>query len=222
MVVEQKPISRWRVRNGVRRHCVYVIRCGDLLCIDPIFSRCILARRARSRSRRAGRGEMQNRSRDALTRPSFANHQATTKFAALENKSKGGGAPISASIHWPRHTIRCYHLNVSGRGSAPQPTRLREPSAAGALAFRRSAAALAGTVTSRLSFGPCLPGRGRGRRTAASSSRYSGSTPRPGRSAGGNDARSRPGAVCETARGHRTRPTFRIASRKRPSMSEIR
>ena len=33
---------------------------------------------------------------------------------------------------------------------------------------------------------------------------------------------SRPGAVGETARGHRTRSTFRIASRKRPSLSEYR
>jgi hypothetical protein len=37
-------------------------------------------------------------------------------------------------------------------------------------------------------------------------SQSSGSTPRTGRNTGGHDARSRPGAVCETARRHRTRP----------------
>jgi hypothetical protein len=47
-------------------------------------------------------------------------------------------------------------------------------------------------------------------------SQSSGSTPRAGRNTGGHDARSRPGAVCETARGYRPRSTFRIASRKRP------
>jgi hypothetical protein len=47
-------------------------------------------------------------------------------------------------------------------------------------------------------------------------SQSSGSTPRTGHSTGGHDAQNRPGAVCETARGYRTRSTFRIASRKRP------
>jgi hypothetical protein len=47
-------------------------------------------------------------------------------------------------------------------------------------------------------------------------SQSSGSTPRTGHNTGGHDAQNRPGAVCETARGNRTRSTFRIASRKRP------
>jgi hypothetical protein len=46
---------------------------------------------------------------------------------------KGGGAPKGATIHCPRHTNRCRHLKVRGRGSA----LFR-----GALAFRRFAAAL--------------------------------------------------------------------------------
>ena len=48
-------------------------------------------------------------------------------------------------------------------------------------------------------------------------SQSSGSTPRTGRNTGGHDARSRPGAVCETARGNRPHPTFRIASGMYPS-----
>jgi hypothetical protein len=36
------------------------------------------------------------------------------------------------------------------------------------------------------------------------------------------DAQSRPGEVCETARGHRTRSVIRIASGIRPALSEIR
>ena len=45
-------------------------------------------------------------------------------------------------------------------------------------------------------------------------------TSRTGRSAGVFDARSRPGTVCETARGDRACSTFRIASGMCPSMSK--
>jgi hypothetical protein len=43
------------------------------------------------------------------------------------------------------------------------------------------------------------------------------STSHTGHSAGGHDARSRPGAECKSARGHRTHPTARFASGRRPS-----
>ena len=52
-------------------------------------------------------------------------------------------------------------------------------------------------------------------------SQSSDSTSRLGRSTEGNDARSRSGADCESARKHRTRSTLQIASGMRPSMSEI-
>ena len=42
-------------------------------------------------------------------------------------------------------------------------------------------------------------------------------TSHTGHSAGVNDARSRPGAECKSARGHRSRSVFRCASRTRPS-----
>jgi hypothetical protein len=51
-------------------------------------------------------------------------------------------------------------------------------------------------------------------------SQSSGSTPRAGHSTGRHDAQSRPGAACETARGHRPRPAIRIASGMRPSVGE--
>ncbi len=46
------------------------------------------------------------------------------------------------------------------------------------------------------------------------------SSSRVGRSASRAGSRSRPGAVCETARGHRARSAPKIASGKRPSASE--
>jgi hypothetical protein len=52
-------------------------------------------------------------------------------------------------------------------------------------------------------------------------SQSSDSTSRLGRSTEGPDARSRSGGACEAGRKHRTRPTLRIASGMRPSLSEI-
>jgi len=46
-------------------------------------------------------------------------------------------------------------------------------------------------------------------------------TLRPGHNAGGDDARTARERGAKPARRNRTRSTFRIASRKRPSMSEI-
>jgi hypothetical protein len=46
--------------------------------------------------------------------------------------------------------------------------------------------------------------------------------PRPAIDYRRHDAQSRPGEVCETARGHRTRSVIRIASGIRPALSEIR
>jgi len=46
--------------------------------------------------------------------------------------------------------------------------------------------------------------------------------PRPATYYRRHDAQSRPGEVCETARGHRTRSVIRIASGLRPALSEIR
>jgi hypothetical protein len=52
-------------------------------------------------------------------------------------------------------------------------------------------------------------------------SQSSGSTPRAGPSTGRHDAQSRPGAACETARGHRPRPAIRIASGCAPRLGEV-
>jgi hypothetical protein len=64
---------------------------------------------------------------------------------------RGSGAPKGASNQMPRDTIRRCRLVVVF-------ARLR--ALRGALAFRRSAAALAGALTSRLSSRPCFLGRG--------------------------------------------------------------
>ena len=92
----------------------------------------------------------------------------------------------------------------------------------GAPAFRRYAAALAGNCD----IPDSAPGHAswfwnQAGVTRSIRSQFSGSTPRLGRSTEGNDAQSRSGADCESARKHRTRSTLQIASGMRPSMSEI-
>ena len=161
-----------------------------------------------------GRGKASAFSRRA-SRPSFA---ARTKATDVSPPNKKGRRSAGRrKRNWPHHTNRCRHLSALRARRAPRTIRLREPPASGALAFRRSTAALAEVSRPRLSTS------GQVSWDAACSGRYprflsqsSGSTPRTGRNTGGHDARSRPGAVCETARGNRTRSTFRIASRKRP------
>jgi hypothetical protein len=92
------------------------------------------------------------RSRDRLC-PRFAHHHAPKRFAPATQR--GSGAPKGASNQMPRSTASCRH--------EPAP-RARRAHFRGALAFRRSAAALAGALTSRLSSRPCFLGRGSGGR----------------------------------------------------------
>jgi hypothetical protein len=112
-------------------------------------------------------------------------------------------------------TIAAHHQQTlpsadGPRGSAPFR---------GALAFRRFTAALARPNASSLGSAPvpAFPETrldGRYPRLPVSSLPSSSET---GRRAGRAVAQSRPGAVCETARGDRTRSTLRIASGMRPS-----
>src|SRR5208283_5431763 len=86
-------------------------------------------------------------------RPRFAYHH--NNKALLDSPpahKEGSGAPRGASNQCPRHTIRCRHLTVRG-------ARKRAKSR-GALAFRRSTAALAKAVTPWLSSRPCFLGPG--------------------------------------------------------------
>jgi hypothetical protein len=63
-------------------------------------------------------------------RPRFAYHyNDTTLLGSLPAHKEGSGAPKGASNQCPRHTIRCRHLNVRGRGSAPK-VGARSPSGA--------------------------------------------------------------------------------------------
>ncbi len=150
------------------------------------------------------------------SRPSFAARTKATDVSP-PNKIKGGGAPEGANrIGRTTRTdvATCPRLGRGARhgrsAHTNHPLRARSPLGAPprlwpwflGLGFRLQAR-FPGT---RLFAGV----------TRAFLSQSSGSTPRTGRNTGGHDARSRPGAVCETARGNRTRSTFRIASRKRP------
>jgi hypothetical protein len=115
-------------------------------------------------------------------------------------------------MSWSRATrCLCCHLIA---------LRARQRSERKPLASRRSTAALAKTVTPWLNPGPRfleLPGAN-GRTLPGASAA---STSQTGRSAGRYDARSRPGAVCETARGDRTRCRNRIASGMHPSRASF-
>jgi hypothetical protein len=141
-----------------------------------------------------------NRSRDASSHPSFANHDAHEENVL---PPKGGGAPIGAPSMAAHGRQVCANLRNS---SAARQRLGREP-----LAFRRSAAALARANASAVGSAPvpafpetrldeCYP-------LSPVSSLPSSSE--AGRRAGRAVAQSRPGAVCETARGHRTRSASR-------------
>ena len=167
------------------------------------------------RYRGGGRCE-RSRSRGALRTRVLQQERKPRMFRLQINKGRRSAGRRKSN--GPHHANRCCHPSALRARRAPRTNRSHEPPASGALAFRRSTAAL--TEVSR----PRLSTSGQVSWDAALAagvtrprlSQSSGSTPRTGRNTGGHDARSRPGAVCETARGNRTRPTFRIASRKRP------
>ena len=143
------------------------------------------------------------RSRGALMRPSFASHDhdAIPKIGSLP--AKKGAERRKAHANHRRHADKCAvcALVCVRGGSAPMR---------GALAFRRSAAALARANASAVGSAP-VPAfpetRSRGRYPLRSVT----SLPRSaetGRSAGRAVARSRPGADGKSARRHRPRSAF--------------
>ena len=108
------------------------------------------------------------------------------------------------------------------RGASPRDQMLPPARASGAAARPAGRARLSAlhrgsrqAVTPRLSPGPrFLEPPGANGRTLPGASAASSS--RTGRNAGRAGPQGRPGAVCETARGHRTRPASQIASGMRP------
>ena len=122
-------------------------------------------------------------------------------------KAEGSGAPRGASNQCPRDANPCCHAPAprARKRAADKCTQLAQLICLrGALAFRRS------TCGSRRDFHipaqlqAMLAGIGPGRHfTHPSQFQCSGSTPRLGRSTEGNDAQSRPGAECESARRRR-------------------
>ena len=133
----------------------------------------------------------------------------------IMRKEEGGEAPKGACQPLPRNINKRCRSSMSRRGCAPNR---------GAPAFRRYAAALAGTpIPAQLQ--AMLPGTWTAhdpkiaRRKPAGVTRpllsqSSDSTSRLGRSTEGNDAQSRPGAGCKPARRHRTRSASESALAK--------
>jgi hypothetical protein len=136
----------------------------------------------------------------------------TTKRIRLRQK-EGGGAPKGASNQCPRSTDKRCRLPMPGRGSAPTSGRARLPA-----------------LHLRLSPGLSHPGSAPGHAswdsvpagvTRPLLSQSSGSTPHLGRSTEENDAQSRSGADCKSARKHRTRSASESALAKASLVSEI-
>ena len=90
----------------------------------------------------------------------------------------------------PRHTRGCYHPRMLRTRRAPRMIRLHEPSASGALALRRSAAALVAGRTMHDSVQAALRAMQCGGITSAFRIALKPSTWRAGRHAGGVDART--------------------------------
>jgi hypothetical protein len=115
----------------------------------------------------------------------------------------GGGAPNGAPNEYPL------------RRQSVAATAAARMWPFGPLAFRRSTAALARSLAALAQSGPALHGRGQPVRSPGSELLADRRRGRPG------GFPNRPNAVCETARRHRTRSTFRIASGMCPWTSEI-
>jgi hypothetical protein len=143
---------------------------------------------------------------------------------------RGGGAPTGATAIAPRHAGRCCHrLTPSGTGVARR--RATNDPLARTTRFGRARLSALRCGSGQFYREAWVPPRGfttpghvscdlvaagyeLARRFLSQSSS---STLRTGRSTGRRDARSRPGAACETARGHRPHPAIRIASGCVPS-----
>ena len=154
-----------------------------------------------------------SRSRDAPGHPSFCSTDPKTCLQKNEGRQSAERCSRGPCLR-----------------ARPRPQR-------GPLTFRRSTAALASSPQANwLSSRPCFLGRGKTcdseksvsrndhtqlvRLTGVTRLRLSQSrdcTSHTGHSAGVTDARSRPGAECKSARGHRSRSVSRCASRTRPS-----
>jgi hypothetical protein len=142
-------------------------------------------------------------------------HAAARKKALPKNlpaKSEGGGAPKSASNHWPRRPAR-----VAAHRPSPRRASIGTRSPFGAPPrLSPEARRPIGSTPGHASWDADLAGVTRLR---LSQSRES--TSRTGRSTGMNDAQSRPGAGRNAARGDRSRSTFESTLAKGPSANEM-
>ncbi len=139
------------------------------------------------------RGEViKIRSRDALRARGLqtTTPQRSFRFAYRLIKREAERRKAHA-VHCPRHTGRRHRLPMHGRGSAPNR---------GALAFRRSTAALVAATERCDSAQAVLHATERTQALPAPSAALKRSTPRAGRNAGGSDART------ARERGYKPRP----------------
>jgi hypothetical protein len=159
-------------------------------------------------------GGQQNRSRGAPARPSFANHDAKIDSPPAK---EGGGAPKGAS-----NQFRAAPANVAACRCPGAEARHADKCAQSAHLSACGARSPSG-ATPRLSPGLSHPGSAPGHAcwdsvpagvTRPLLSQSSGSTPHLGRSTEENDAQSRSGADCKSARKHRTRSASESALAK--------
>jgi hypothetical protein len=157
--------------------------------------------------------DKQNCSRDAfLLRPSLAKHHATKNKAVLDSPP----APKREAERRKAHPtiVRATPTSVATRQCVGRGSGLigaRSPS--GAPLRHSPARSQPPWLSSRTAFPGTRPGRCFARPQQIPNTASSSQTgPRAGRAG----PRSRPGAECKSARGHRTRSVFGCASRTRP------
>ena len=141
-----------------------------------------------------------------------------------QTRSRDAIAPeaCQATARTPRKTTSQKEREAERRKAQPTlaaSSGMRQRPMRGPLAFRRSTAALAKANASTFGSAPDprflrLSANGHYPFLPVSSLPRTAGT---GLSAGRSGTRSRPGAVCETARGHRTRSACRMASGMHPS-----
>jgi hypothetical protein len=152
-----------------------------------------------------------NRQACSFSRRNRARVLPTKATKLLPPKIRGGGAPKRRNCPvGPRHASDVAIRMRFGRRPRVQRN---------ALAFRRSTAALIRLLPLTQLRAAFLEPPGANGRTLPGASAASSS--RTGHSAGQAGPRSRPGAVCETARGHRACPASQIASGMHPSTGRL-
>jgi hypothetical protein len=146
---------------------------------------------------------------------SFSRRDRRPSFASPPSQLQKGSPAKGAERREAHPTMAAPHRQMSPSESAG--ARQRALSGRARLPALRRGTRRTRRIQYRLSSSPAFPETKAWRALPAFTCHSLPSSSETGRGAGRAVAQSRPGAVCETARGHRPRSTFRIASGMCPS-----